>query len=799
MSDCIIAKSKDKCLENKYGYFTPDGKEYVITRVDTPAPWSNVVCNGVYGFVMSQTGSGFSWINDSKMSRINRWQQDLIADNWGRYIYIRDDSGDFWSATWKPVCRDLQEFEVRYGIGYSVYKSKYSDIATTLTCFVPPEEPLEIWKLNIKNDSDKKRTLSLFSYIELCLGNGEDMHREFQKTFIGTKFDSKNDIIYASKRKLPVPKFISTGMAEDPTKAFHSVNLKIDEYEGHKIRFMGMYRGVENPKAVEENKLTNTVGDWYDSMLSLKTSMELSPGEEKTVIFTLGSADKTEARGLSKKYSDVSNVDKAFEDTKKFWLDLFDGLEVETPDTAFNFMTNQWLKYQAVSGRIWARTGYYQCSGAYGFRDQLQDSLVFLPIQPELTKKQILLHAANQFNDGRVYHWFHHTTNVGAKTDMTDDLLWMVFVGLEYLKETGDYSIFDEKVKFVDADPANVYTHCIKAIDLVLSRFSPRGLPLIGEGDWNDGMSSVGLRWKGESIWLGHFLYGVLRDFVKVCKYYKDNERAQSYTKKAEDLKKSINEHAWDGKWYIRATKDNGESLGSSSSDVAKIFLNAQTWAVINEVAPQDRANQAMDSVEENLFKENGPLLFYPAFTQPDESIGYLSRYAPGIRENGGVYTHAAAWTIPAECILKRADKAYETYSKLCPAKRGINNPDEYLGEPYVTPGNSDGPQSAYYKRAAWTWYTGSGAWLYRASHEWILGIRAVWDGLLIDPCIPSNWSGFKIERQYRGSKYIIEVENPSNKTSGIKKITVNGKELEGNIITPSKEKTTYQVKAILG
>lgn len=806
MKDSLATNKKGKQkgsgmeLKNEYGYFTEDGKEFVITNPKTPTPWVNVVCNGEYGFVMSQTGGGFSWINDSKLSRLNRWQQDLIEDNWGRYLYIKDEEGETWSATWKPTCRDIEEFEARYGTGYNIYKGKYKSITTEFTCFVPPEEKLEIWKLKIKNNSDKKKKLSLFSYLEWCLGNGEDMHREFQKTFLGTDFDEENGILYGAKRKLPVPSFISSGMAEDPVRAFHSVNLPVDSYEGDKTNFIGRYRDVKNPQAVEKGKLTNTTGDWFDSIASLNVNIQIEPGEEKVVVFTLGSAEgEIDEKELVEKYSDLKNVNEALSKTKEFWRKLLEGLKVETPDKSFNYMTNQWLKYQAISGRLWARTGYYQCSGAYGFRDQLQDSLVFLPIKPELTKKQVLLHASNQFKDGRVYHWFHQTTDLGAKTNMTDDLLWMVFVALEYLKETGDYSVFDKEVNFVDGDGADLYTHCIKAIDLVLSRFSPRGLPLIGEGDWNDGMSSVGLKWEGESIWLGHFLYGILRNFTKVCKYRNDKERESEYDKRANKLKENINEHAWDGKWYIRATKDSGKSLGSSKLKEAKIFLNAQTWAVINHTATPERANQSMDEVEENLFKENGPLLFYPGFTTPDESVGYLSRYAPGIRENGGVYTHAATWAIPAECILKRADKAYGVYKKLSPAIRGLKNPDEYLAEPYVTAGNSDGPQSAYYKRGGWTWYSGSGVWLYKVSHEWILGIRPTWEGLLIDPCIPSHWPGFTMERDYRGAKYIMEVKNPFNVTHGVKEVTLDGEKLDKNVIPPSEKEKTYYVKVILG
>jgi len=355
----------------------------------------------------------------------------------------------------------------------------------------------------------------------------------------------------------------------------------------------------------------------------------------------------------------------------------------------------------------------------------------------------------------------------------------------------------DEKTKYLDAPEEAFYQHCYRAIDKVLSRFSQRGLPLMGEGDWNDGMNMVGLHWKGESVWLGHFLYGILKDFSYICELRSDKERKENYLKRAQVLKNAINEHCWDGEWYFRATKDDGSLMGSKTSKECKIDLIAQAWAVFNETATPERAQRAMDSVEKILDLKYGPLLLTPAYTVPDNTIGYLSRYAPGIRENGGVYTHAACWGIMAECYLKRNEKAYSMYSKICPPKRGLA-PDIYKVEPYVTPGNTDGPESPYFGRGGWTWYTGSGAWLYKVSTDWILGVRATYEGLLVDPCLPKAWKGYSMKRVFRGATYNIEVLNNRGEGSVVKEVILDGKKLKSNIIPDLSDGKSHEVKVYL-
>ncbi|MDE3059300.1 MAG: glycosyl transferase family 36, partial [Bacteroidota bacterium] len=426
-------------------------------------------------------------------------------------------------------------------------------------------------------------------------------------------------------------------------------------------------------------------------------------------------------------------------------------------------------------------------------------------IDPEKTKSQIQLHARHQFTDGTVYHWWHPIIEEGLRNQISDNLLWLPYVVGAYLEETNDDAVLDAAEPFVDErKPATLYEHCGKAIDKVLARFSSRGLPLIGAGDWNDGLSAVGLDMKGESIWLGHFLYGILLDFSSIAVRKKDFERAQRYSRRADELKEKLNTLGWDGKYYYGATKDNGERIGSSANVEGTVWLNPQTWAVIAGASDLGRSKQVMDVVEEKLEKEIGPLLLYPSYTTPDKDIGYLTRYAPGMRENGGVYTHASTWAVIAEAMLGRGDVAYRFYSKLNPILRGMK-PDTYYAEPYVTAGNIEGPDSAFYGRGGWTWYSGSAAWLFKVGFEWILGIRATRDGLLIDPCIPSKWSGFKARRIFRGAVYSIDVKNPNHVQCGVKELSVDGVQHtiasapREKVVPPFEKGTKHNVVAILG
>lgn len=800
-------KKETKKFQNKYGYFTGDGSEYVITNPRTPRPWVNVNCNENYGYVVSQTGGGFSWFGNSQLSRLTGWYQDLIRDPYGKYVYVRDNrQKKFWSTTWNPTQVKFDSYEARYGMGYTRFISRYCGVRTEQLMFVPRQDACEVWQVTLTNESRAAKDLSVFPYFEWILGNGTETHREFQKTFIEVQIDRKIGGIIGKKRPALVPPHISTGIKDSPlTGVLACANQKPVGYDGDKETFLGMYGTFREPKAVAEGKVKGRreLEKWGDPIAALQVNVKLSPGQSKTVTFVLGRIEKpADAGKLVRKYRTQAAVDRELKKINDFWTRLTEASWIDTPDEAMNFLTNKWYRYQAVSARMWAKTAYYQCSGGIGFRDQLQDSNCLLESDPEMTRRQILTHAEQMFPDGTVFHWWHPGTGMGAHTEMTDDLLWLTFIMLNYIDETGNYKILDEVAPYVT--PAGkkqlkgtLYEHSCRSIDKVLSRWSPRGLPLIGEGDWNDGMSHVGTKWKGESVWLGHFLYGILLRFADMCDRRKDTRRSGNYRLRAKKLKDAINKHAWDGQWYIRATRDNGKPLGSKSERRGKIFLNAQSWAVINGTATPQRAKTAMASAYKHLFKDYGPLLFTPGYDKLDETIGYLSRYAPSVRENGGVYTHAACWGVQAAARLGDADKAYSGYTNMNPIYRA-KNPDKYYGEPYVTPGNVDGPDSPNFGRGGWTWYSGSGSWMQKVAYNWICGIRADRDGLIVDPVIPKKWKSFRAKRTFRGAVYMIEVLNKSGRGKGVAEVLVDGNRLSSKVIPAFQDGKTHKVRVIL-
>ena len=795
-----------RAFKTKYGRFSRDGKEYVITAPRTPRPWINVISNGDYGITVSQTGSGYSWRTHAQINRITRWVQDLVKDEWGKYIYLRDEKGNVWSAGWKPVCAEPDSYQCSHGIGYTVIASENFGIRTELLIFVPNDGPLEVWQLKIVNRTRRHRTVALYTFLEWALGQAPDWHREFHKTFIETEYDADMQALLATKRLWEVPTDRGHWNTHWPYVAFHSSSLKPVSHDGDKESFLGMYGNQALPAGVMQKRLLRRTGNWLDAIASLHNEVRLKPNEETTICYTLGCADsKAQANELVARYRSTASVNAALEDVRTRWDTMLATVSVTTPDDAMNIMQNTWLKYQAISGRMWGRSAYYQTGGAYGFRDQLQDSQLWLVIDPERTKNQLRLHARHQFMDGTVYHWWHPLSEVGLRNQISDNLLWLPYVMNAYLQETNDLAILDLTEPFVDDNsPTTMYDHCSRAIDESLERFSKRGLPLIGSGDWNDGLSAVGLDMKGESIWLGHFLHRILLDFAVIAERMSDQDRADRYRDRANELRAKLNTIGWDGEYYYGATKDSGEQLGSKGNAEGSLWLNPQTWAVIAGVAEGDRAQRIMDVVEKTLEAKIGPLLLSPAYETPDRYVGYLTRYAAGVRENGGVYTHGATWAIIAEAMLGRGESAYRMYSKLNPINRG-KKPDEYFAEPYVTAGNIEGPASAFFGRGGWTWYSGSATWLFKVGLEWILGVRAATDGLLMDPCIPSSWDGYRVKRPFRGAFYHIEVRNPDHVQCGVRELWVNGQrhcESKGpreKVVPAFEAGTNHDVVAVLG
>lgn len=791
-----------KLFENKYGYFAENGREYVITNPRTPKPWANIISNGDYSFMVSQTGGGYSWRGNAGQNRITRTFQDLVKDPWGKYIYIRDlDTKEFWSAAWAPVKADYEEYKVRHGIGYSVFEQKAKKIKSELTVFVTIGNPVEIIKLTLTNEDSVARKLDVSSYFEWGLGNAPDEHREFHRIFIDSKYDEKLKGLLVNKY---LGQFTDEKGRHNNTNweyvAFHACSNTVKSYDGDKESFIGMYCTEADPRSMHEEMLSRRVGRFVDAAAALQTEVELNPGESKTIVFTIGAAEngKECAEELIEKYTSVDAAEKALEEVHKFWSEFVDTEEINTPDEAMNIMTNVWLKYQSISCRLWGKSAYYQTSAGYGFRDQLQDSQIFLINKPEFARKQILMHAEQQFREGDVLHWWFTINGGGPRTKCSDDLLWLPFITDAYIKETKDYSIYDEVVSYLDGGNDTLYNHCKKALERCFTKFSPRGIPLMGDNDWNDGLSAVGNDWKGESFWVGQFLYKILQDFVPLAKMRNDATFVEKCNDVLNILKYSVNKFGWDGEWYLQATTDEGAKVGSKENEEGKVFLNPQIWAVISGIADEDKANIAMDAVTKYLLKDYGALLLYPSYTSPRTDIGYITRYAPGLRENGGVYTHAATWAVWAYALIGDGDHAYEAYKRICPPNRS-SDIDSYAAEPYVTPGNSDGPLSPYYGRGGWTWYTGSSQWLHRMATHFILGVKPTIEGLEIDPCIPASWNGFTYKRCFRGSVYNIVVENPSHVSKGVKEIYVDDKLIEGNRLPEYNDNSEHRVKVVMG
>ncbi|MBN2445500.1 MAG: glycosyl transferase family 36 [Phycisphaerae bacterium] len=775
-----------RAVRNPYGGFSADGDEYRITDYRTPRPWVNIIANPRLGLAVSQTGSGFSWVDNSQLAVITRWEQDLVRDSSGKFLYVRDtESGDIWSLSPAPTWPNYDEYACRHGIGYTSFETQFAGIRATWTLFAHASEPVEFWRLTLENASKRPRQLELCAYLEWCCGVAPSPRREFHKLFLETEFDAERAAVFAHNHMWEVPNehygHWNTGF---PYVSALACTEPVLSATGDKGTFLGRYGDLRAPAALEQDLWRPGFGRHEDQIAALRLAVELRAGELHELGYVLGvGASRAEVEQTLSRSRNVAAMDRALEDVRAQWKARLADHRVETPESSVTFLTNDWLRYQTIAGRIWGRCGYYQQSGAYGYRDQLQDSQVWLTIDPARCRAQINTHAAHQFADGSVYHWWHPLSEQGLITRMTDDLLWLSFVTANYIRETGTLDILHDEMPFLDdKTPSSLLEHVRRAFARVFKRTSPHGLPFIGAGDWNDGLSAAGLQERGESIWLGHFLAGLLADWAEIHRRIGNERGATDFEARRAALVTAINTHGWDGRWYLRATLDDGSALGSAENQAGRIFLNAQTWAILNDVAPPDRARECWDAVCKHLISEAGALLLAPAFEVPDQRVGYITRYAPGLRENGGVYTHAATWAIAAACKMRDAERVDELLAAINPA---IKDPEQYWAEPYVLPGNVDGPQSPHHGRGGWTWYTGSAAWLHRVISEWVLGVRPEWDGLRIAPCLPPDWKHANVQRPYRGATLDITINRKDGSTPAGDKIsvTLDGKPLKDNLV----------------
>ncbi|NLM38085.1 MAG: glycosyl transferase family 36, partial [Firmicutes bacterium] len=779
---------------NGWGGFTPDGKEYVIqlrTKDLLPTPWCNIIANPKFGFTVSESGGGYTWAANSREFKLTPWSNDPVLDPSGEICYLRDEaSGLLWTLTALPI-RDTAPYTVRHGQGYTVFEHQSQGLIQTGLVFTPIDAPVKILRLTLQNTEDREREIAVTHYLEWVLG----VNREKNAPFIVTEYDRNSGALLA--RNVYQKDFsdqygflgIWTGGPE------------IDRsWTGDRAEFIGRNGSLSFPAALKREKLSNTTGVQHNPCGAMQVKIYLPPQGERTVYILVGAAtSKEQVREMMRKYGRKTGVETALKNARNYWADLLGRVQVTTPDRAFDLLLNNWLLYQTVSCRLWARSAFYQSGGAYGYRDQLQDVLALLHARPGFARRQILLHAAHQYLEGDVQHWWHEETGYGIRTRFSDDLLWLPYAACRYAKHTGDQRIWKHRIPFLESPPLEeheleryeqakvstetrtLYEHCVRAIERAL-RFGPHGLPLMGTGDWNDGMNAVGAGGLGESVWLGWFLYHVLQEFIPIAVKQKDPERAERYTAISNELVAALNEHGWDGQWYRRAYNDRGEPIGSITNTECQIDCIAQAWGVISGAAELDKALLAMNSLDHKLVRrEEGTLicLLTPPFDKTEPSPGYIQAYPPGIRENGGQYTHGTIWAVIAWALLGQGNRAYDLFRILNPINqtRTYNEAQRYKVEPYVMAADvySVPPHTG---RGGWTWYTGSAGWMYQAGLEWILGLRRQGPVLHLKPCIPEDWPGFSVRYWYGQTEYEIKVENPERKQTGGSYLELDGEPL---------------------
>ncbi len=779
--------------------FSADGHEYLITLDAgewTPLPWTNVIANPRFGCMVTESSMGSSWAENSRQNRLTPWSNDPVSDPPAEAIYIRDDeTGRISTPTPLPV-RDNSRYTVRHGQGYTAYGHTSDEIEQTLQIFVAPDDPVKICKLILRNASARRRRLSVTYYAEWVMG----VNRDGFARYVVTESDAARGAILARN---------SYNAEFADRVAFAATSAEAYTITADRGEFLGRDGSLANPTALRgRRKLSGHIGAGFDPCAALQCAIEVAPGEERTLVFTLGEGENAqEARALAAKYRDPEAAERAYAGVLQMWDRLLSVVEISTPDRNMDIVANRWLLYQAVSCRYWGRSAFYQGGGAYGFRDQLQDMMALVYAAPEMTREHILRSAEHQFKEGDVQHWWHPPGGRGVRTHFSDDLLWLPFVTAYYVSATGDSQILDESRPFLEApllkpdeedmyslpaiseEVGTLYEHCLRAIRHGTTS-GAHGLPLMGTGDWNDGMNRVGSGGQGESVWVGWFLYAVLSDFLPICEARNDEAQVAGFRAEMERLKAALEAHAWDGKWYLRAYYDDGTPLGSSKSEECKIDAIAQSWSVISGAGESARAAQAMQSLEEHLLitseeanrraeseAENGLLLLLaPPFDKGEHDPGYIKGYPPGVRENGGQYTHAAVWSVVAKVLMGDGDGAYDLFKVINPINHA-STPEEielYKVEPYVIAADVySHPQ--HLGRGGWTWYTGSASWFYRLAIEYILGLKRRGDAIFVEPCIPSSWPGYSMIYRFGKSSYHISVENSHGLCSGISNVEVDG------------------------
>jgi cyclic beta-1,2-glucan synthetase len=797
---------RELIFQNGFGGFTPDGREYIITLQPgqmTPAPWVNVLANPYFGTVISESGAAYTWVENAHEFRLTPWSNDPVQDTTGEALYIRDEqTGQFWSPTPLPA-RGEAPYVTRHGFGYTVFEHTENGIVSELWVYVAMDAPVKFTVLKLRNVSGRPRRLSVTGYWEWVLGD----LRHKSLLHVQTEVDLKTGALLARN-------FYNTEFPE--RIAFIDVNDAARTLTGDRKEFIGRNGSLAQPAALKRVRLSGKVGAGLDPCGAVQVSFNLSEGQEREMSFRLGvGRSAAEVQNLIRRYrrEDASRV--ALEGVWEYWNRTLGAVNVDTPDPAVNVMANGWLLYQTLSCRVWGRTGFYQSGGAYGFRDQLQDVMALVHAEPALTREHLLRAAAHQFREGDVQHWWHPPQGRGVRTHFSDDFLWLPYVTCRYVACLADTGVLDEQVPFVEARPvkpdeeayydlpnrseesATLYQHCARAIERGL-KFGEHGLPLIGSGDWNDGMNMIGKEGRGESVWLAFFLHDVLTQFAELARARKDITFADRCVTQARQLQQNIELHAWDGQWYRRAYFDNGEPLGSATNSECQIDSLPQSWSVISGAGDPQRSRRAMAAVDRRLVRRNARLiqLFDAPFDKSPLNPGYIKGYIPGVRENGGQYTHGAIWTTMAFALMGDHDRAWELFGLLNPIRHGgtARQIATYKVEPYVVAADvyAVPPHTG---RGGWTWYTGSAGWMYRLLVETLLGVNREGDQLRLTPRLPKSWKTYKIHYRYRQTVYHITITRLAADSGGANQLLLDGNELAAPTVSLVDDRREHSVE----